>query len=80
MTCAWIETSSADTGSSATISFGLQGQRAGDADALPLAAGELVRVAVVVLRVEADQLEQLGPRLSAPLSARHVVDPQRRRR
>ena len=34
-------------------------ERAGDADALPLAAGELVRVAVVVLGVEADDLEQL---------------------
>jgi hypothetical protein len=34
-------------------------QGARDADALPLAAGELVRKAVVVLRVEADDLEQL---------------------
>ena len=39
-------------------------ERAGDADALALAAGELVREAVVVLRVEADDLEQL---LDAPL-------------
>ena len=31
------------------ISFGLDGERAGDADALPLAARELVRVAVEVL-------------------------------
>ena len=51
--------------------LGLQGQRAGDADALALAAGELVRVAVVVLGVEADDLEQLldpraGPASSAP--------------
>ena len=37
----------------------LQGERAGDADALALAAGELVRVAVVVLGVEADDLQQL---------------------
>ena len=58
-TCAWIDTSSAETGSSATSSFGLQRQRAGDADALALAAGELVGVAVVVLGVEADDLEQL---------------------
>ena len=39
--------------------LGAQGERPGDADALALAAGELVRVAVVVLRVEADDLEQL---------------------
>ena len=46
MICAWIETSSADTGSSADDEVGLDRQRAGDADALALAAGELVRVAV----------------------------------
>jgi len=38
--------------------LGPQRQRAGDPDALPLAAGELVRIAVVVLGVEADELEQ----------------------
>ena len=43
-TCAWIETSSADTGSSQTISLRLERQRARDADALALAAGELVRI------------------------------------
>ena len=48
--CAWIETSSAETGSSATISLGLEGERPGQADALPLAAGELVGVAVGRLR------------------------------
>ena len=37
-TCAWIETSSADTGSSPTIRFGCERKRAGDADALALAA------------------------------------------
>ena len=36
----------------------LQGQRPRDADALPLTAGELVRVAVVVLRVQADGVHQ----------------------
>ena len=36
-----------------------QRERPGDADPLPLAAGELVREAVVVLRAEADRLEQL---------------------
>ena len=37
----------------------LQRQRPGDPDPLPLAAGELVREAVVVLGREADPLEQL---------------------
>ena len=37
----------------------LERERAGHADALPLAAGELVRVAVVVLGVQADLLHQL---------------------
>ena len=47
--------------------LGLQRQRAGDADALPLAAGELAGVAVVVLGVEPDQLEQLlDPRQQSP--------------
>jgi hypothetical protein len=45
-TWAWIETSSADTGSSQTMSLGSQGQRPGDPDALALPARELVRVAV----------------------------------
>ena len=40
-----------------------QRDRARDADALALAAGELVRVAVVVLRVEADALHQLVDRV-----------------
>ena len=38
------------------------GERPGDADPLLLAAGELRRVAVAELGVEADQLEQLGRR------------------
>ncbi len=54
MTWPWIETSSADTGSSQMISFGLGDHRAGNADALCLAAGELVRIAVDHLRHEAD--------------------------
>jgi hypothetical protein len=48
-----------------------EGERACDADALPLAAGELVRVAVVVLGVEADQLEQV---LHRPLRAVFGLD------
>ena len=50
---------------------------AGDADPLPLPAGELVRVAADVLRAQADDLEQLlhaGPDLRA---ARDPVDPER---
>ena len=43
ITCAWIETSSAETGSSSRISCGFDGQRARDSDPLALAAGELVR-------------------------------------
>ena len=43
--CDWIETSSALTGSSQTMKSGVERERPGDADALPLAAGELVRVA-----------------------------------
>ena len=39
------DASSEATGSSATSTFGSQHQRAGDDDALPLAAGQLVRVA-----------------------------------
>ena len=45
-TCAWTDTSSADTGSSATMKSGSQRQSAGDADPLALAAGERVWVAV----------------------------------
>ena len=47
-------------------------ERAGDADPLPLAAGELVREAVVVLGVEADDLEQL---LDAALDLGVGADP-----
>ena len=55
----------------------LHRERAGDADALPLAAGELVRVPVVVLGVQADPLQQLldPVELLAPLD--QVVHPQR---
>ena len=45
MICAWIETSSAATGSSRMSRSRLQRQRAGDADALLLAAGKFARVA-----------------------------------
>src|SRR5207247_2151263 len=54
-----------------------QRERAGHADPLPLAARELVREAVVVLRGEADRLEQLLHPLSALASVTDVVDLQR---
>ena len=63
--CAWIDRSSAETGSSQTISSGLSDQRAGDADALALSAGELVRIARLGLRRKADPfqhaLHRCGP-------------------
>ena len=59
MTCAWIETSSAETGSSHTIELRRDRERARDADALALAARELVRVAAHVVGIEPDGLEQL---------------------
>ena len=43
-TCAWVVTSSPVVGSSRTISRGPQQERHGDADALLLTAGELVRI------------------------------------
>ena len=48
--------------------LGMERQRAGDADALALAAGELVREALGVVAREADHLEQLAypPRLLRP--------------
>ena len=38
----------------------IDGQRARDADPLPLPAGELVRVAAGVTRAQPDRLQQLG--------------------
>jgi hypothetical protein len=59
-----MDTSSADTGSSQTISFGFSASRAAMRDALPLAAGELVRVAAVELRPDAHLFHQLAHRAS----------------
>ena len=47
-------------GSSQTMNSGFDGQGAGDADALALAAGELVGKAVGVLLVEAHHVQQLA--------------------
>ena len=70
-----MDTSSALMASSAMMRVGLHDQRARDAHALALAAGELVRVAVGVLGGQAD-LAQHGQHHVAPLRARfvHVVD------
>ena len=54
----------------------LDGERARDADPLPLAAGELVRIALGVLRRQADQAEQLGDAIAAP-AGRETVQRQR---
>ena len=47
----------------------IERQRARQADALPLAAAELVRIAIEVRGIEADQLEQIGDAI-APLRFR----------
>jgi hypothetical protein len=57
--------------------LGPQGQRPGHAHALALAAGELGRVAIVVLGVEPDQLHQLLDPASARRPGRDPVDGQR---
>ena len=64
MICAWIETSSAVVGSSATISARLGAQRQRDHHALAHAAGELVRIVVDALlgAGDADLLQQLDAR------------------
>src|SRR5690606_14328171 len=49
-----------------------EGQAAGDADALALTAGELVRVAVDVLRVQADDVQQVLDLLAPVALGRHL--------
>ena len=58
--------------------LGAQGQGTRDPDALPLTAGELVRVPVVVLRVEPHEFEQFLYRPLAALRRGDVLDAQRR--
>ena len=55
--CAWIDTSSALTGSSSTTRSGSHRERSGDADALPLSAGQLVREARHVFGAETHEIE-----------------------
>ena len=57
--------------------LGLEGERAGDPDALALTAGELVGVPVVVLGVETHDLEQLPHPVEHLLLRHHLVHPQR---
>src|SRR5437773_2212705 len=57
--------------------LGLHGEGAGNADALALAAGELVGVAVDIIWVEANALEQLLHALLAILAAGEVMHAQR---
>ena len=56
-TCAWIDTSSAATDSSQTRNSRLDRERARDADARALPAGELVRKAAHQRRIESDAVE-----------------------
>ena len=72
-TCACTETSSAEVGSSAISSSGLERERPGQAGALPLAAGELVREAVAVDARQLHRLEQLVD--AAARGARVVARP-----
>jgi hypothetical protein len=62
-TWAWEETSRPETISSARMKSG-RARWPGDADALALAAGELVRVAVAEAAREADLIERLVHRAS----------------
>ena len=58
--CAWIETSSALTASSAISSSGCGREAARDRDPLALTAAQLAREAARDLRREADEVEQLA--------------------
>ena len=80
--CARMETSSAETGSSATIDARLERECARDGDALALATGELVRKAIDVgaRRPQADKLEQALHLAVDPAGRNHAVQPERARR
>ena len=58
--CACTDTSSEDTGSSATMKVRLHRYGAGDADALALAARELARIAVHEAGRQPHLVEQFG--------------------
>ena len=77
MTCAWTDTSSAEMGSSHTMSSGSTASARAMPIALPLAAAELVGVAVRERRVEVHQLQQLADPASPVPVARQAMDAQR---
>ena len=78
MIWAWMETSRAETGSSQTMNAGLQGQGPGNPDALPLAAAELVRVALGHVGLELHHVQQLVHLLVVfPAPAGHPVHEER---
>ena len=54
--------------------LGLQSERAGNADTLTLTAGELVRIAVDVLGVQTDDVQQLADTLNTLLLGAHAVN------
>ena len=72
-----IETSRAEVASSAMMMRGSSAKRAGDADALALAAGEGVRVPLHRLRVEPDQAISPRDLRLQRLALRQAVDLQR---
>ena len=75
ITCAWTDTSRADTASSHTTHPRADRQRAGDPDALGLPAGELRRVLLRVVRVEPHPLhEGSGERAGAARDRPPLVD------
>ena len=76
-TCTRLAESSALTGSSRMISCGLGDQRAGDGDALALAAGELAGQPVEQVVVEADPGEVGAGRRSAASARTTALDEQR---
>ena len=77
---ACTETSSADTGSSQTTSSGSAGERAGDGDALLLAAAQLARQAVGEALVELDRAQQPRDRSRARPRREALAEPLRARR
>src|SRR5262245_15030124 len=55
----------------------MQGERAGEADSLALAAAELMRVPLQVSRVEADQAKELRDAVAARPAIAQLVDDER---
>ncbi len=72
-----VDTSRADTASSATRRRGGQGECPGDGNALALPAGHLGRVAAEVVRAQANEAQQLTAAVLAFAAGRLLEDPQR---